>query len=142
MIKMDLIKAINSLKKGDIIVYPTDTQYALGADIFNNNSIKNLFKIKKRPLNNPIPIALANYNVCTLLRLPHSLFRIWQICSFKVGSPNQIDYTNGAKRIWFLGILWAKGRCGCVLRVKPAEHIHIQAQFHQFPKSQEFFQAS
>ena len=59
---MNLIRAVNSLKNGDIIVFPTDTQYAFGADIFNEVSIKNLFKIKNRPLNNPIPIAVANYN--------------------------------------------------------------------------------
>jgi L-threonylcarbamoyladenylate synthase len=61
MLKTKLSAAIESLKKGDIIVYPTDTQYAIGADIWNIDSIKKVFKIKNRPFNNPIPIAVADY---------------------------------------------------------------------------------
>lgn len=60
--KTKLSKAIDSLKKGGIIVYPTDTQYAFGADIFNENSIKKLFELKNRPNNNPLPIAVGKYD--------------------------------------------------------------------------------
>ena len=61
MLKTDLSKAVELLKKGEIIVYPTDTQYALGADIFNEDSIKRVFTVKQRPFNNPIPIAVSSY---------------------------------------------------------------------------------
>ena len=60
--KTKLSEAIESLKKGDIIVYPTDTQFAFGADIFNNDSIKKIFKIKNRFYNNPLPIAVEKYD--------------------------------------------------------------------------------
>jgi L-threonylcarbamoyladenylate synthase len=62
MFKTKLSEAIESIKNGDIIVYPTDTQYAFGADIWNNDSIRKVFKIKNRPYNNPIPIAVAEYD--------------------------------------------------------------------------------
>lgn len=61
MLKSKLSKAIESLRKGDVIVYPTDTQYALGADIFNYDSIKKVFEFKNRSYNIPIPIAVAKY---------------------------------------------------------------------------------
>jgi L-threonylcarbamoyladenylate synthase len=62
MLKSELSKAIESLNKGEIIVYPTDTQYAFGADIFNDDSIRKVFEIKNRSYNNPLPIAVAKYD--------------------------------------------------------------------------------
>jgi L-threonylcarbamoyladenylate synthase len=62
MNKSDLSKCIKALRNGDVIVYPTDTLYALGADIFNNDAVKKIFKLKKRPSNNPLPIAISNVN--------------------------------------------------------------------------------
>lgn len=40
-------KCINLLSKGYLVVYPTDTLYGLGADIFNKDSVLKVFKIKK-----------------------------------------------------------------------------------------------
>jgi tRNA threonylcarbamoyl adenosine modification protein (Sua5/YciO/YrdC/YwlC family) len=42
-----IIHAVNILKKGGVIVYPTDTIYGLAADIYNKNAIERIFKIKK-----------------------------------------------------------------------------------------------
>jgi len=62
MKKLDLSKAITALRNGQIIVYPTDTLYGLGADIFNDDAVKKIFKIKKREKNNPLSVAVANIN--------------------------------------------------------------------------------
>ena len=59
MHELILSKAISSLSKGRIIVYPTDTLYGLGADIFNKEAVKQVFKIKNRPLSLPISIAVS-----------------------------------------------------------------------------------
>jgi len=61
MVKIDLSKAIKALEKGDLVVYPTDTLYALGADIFNEDAVKKVFKIKKRPLDVPLPVAVSSF---------------------------------------------------------------------------------
>ena len=55
-----LIKAINALKKGELVVYPTDTLYAIGADIFNEEAVEKVYTVKNRPLNQPIPIAVSD----------------------------------------------------------------------------------
>ena len=55
-----LSKALKALNEGRIVVYPTDTLYAMGSDVFNELAVKNIFKIKKRPFNIPIPIAVSN----------------------------------------------------------------------------------
>ena len=62
MIESDISKAIYSLKNGDIIVYPTDTLYGLGADIYNDNAVRKVFKIKKRPFNDPLSVAVSDFN--------------------------------------------------------------------------------
>jgi L-threonylcarbamoyladenylate synthase len=60
MKKLDLSKAIAALRAGQVIVYPTDTLYGLGADIFNDDAVQKIFRIKKRKKNNPLPVAVAN----------------------------------------------------------------------------------
>jgi L-threonylcarbamoyladenylate synthase len=47
------------LKKGGIIIFPTDTLYGLGGNALNKNIIKKVFKLKKRPIDKPISINIA-----------------------------------------------------------------------------------
>jgi tRNA threonylcarbamoyl adenosine modification protein (Sua5/YciO/YrdC/YwlC family) len=42
-----LMHAVNILKEGGLIVYPTDTIYGLGADLFNKGAMARIFKLKK-----------------------------------------------------------------------------------------------
>ncbi|MBN1861648.1 MAG: threonylcarbamoyl-AMP synthase [Candidatus Thermoplasmatota archaeon] len=58
MKKDDLLKATNALRKGQPIIYPTDTLYALGVDIYNQSAVRKVFEIKKRPLTVPLPVAV------------------------------------------------------------------------------------
>lgn len=46
--KTEIEKSIKILKKGKVLLYPTDTIWGLGCDPFNINAIKNIYKIKKR----------------------------------------------------------------------------------------------
>lgn len=62
MAKPDYSKAIKALKNGKIIVYPTDTLYGLGADIYNIDAVRKVFEIKKRPFNDPISVAVSDIN--------------------------------------------------------------------------------
>jgi len=39
--------AVESLKKGAVIIYPTDTLYGLGCDIFQHRAIERIARIKK-----------------------------------------------------------------------------------------------
>jgi L-threonylcarbamoyladenylate synthase len=60
MAKLEFFKAIKALRNGEIIVYPTDTLYGLGADIYNGDAVRKIFKIKKRPFNDPLPVAVSD----------------------------------------------------------------------------------
>jgi len=52
--------AIAVLKKGGIVAFPTDTVYGLGADPLNAQAVARIYKVKKRPLNLPLPLLIAD----------------------------------------------------------------------------------
>jgi tRNA threonylcarbamoyl adenosine modification protein (Sua5/YciO/YrdC/YwlC family) len=39
-------KAVEILRNGGVIIYPTDTVYALGCDIYNHKAVKRVYEIK------------------------------------------------------------------------------------------------
>lgn len=51
-------KAIQILKKGKIVAFPTDTVYGLGVSAENEAAIKRLYQVKKRPLDKPMTLFL------------------------------------------------------------------------------------
>lgn len=53
-----LEKAVNVLKRGGVIVYPTETVYGLGANIFDQKAVKRVFKIKGRTFRKPLSAAV------------------------------------------------------------------------------------
>lgn len=54
-------KARQILKRGGIIIYPTDTLYSLGADIFNPKTIKRIFDVKGHDFNKPISVVVSKF---------------------------------------------------------------------------------
>ena len=42
-----IITVVECLKKGGIIIYPTDTVYGLGCDIYNHKAVRRICKIKE-----------------------------------------------------------------------------------------------
>ena len=52
--KFDIKKAKNNLENGNLVIFPTETVYGLGADATNYDAIKKIYEIKNRPFNNPI----------------------------------------------------------------------------------------
>lgn len=52
-------QALNALKKGQVIVYPTETSYALGCDATNESAVRRIFEIKGRPGGKGLPVIIA-----------------------------------------------------------------------------------
>ena len=50
----NLNNAANLLLKGGIVAFPTETVYGLGALASNDEAVNRVYKIKKRPKNNPL----------------------------------------------------------------------------------------
>lgn len=55
-----LEKAAEIILRGGLVVYPTETFYALGANALNKKAVEEIFRVKKRPLSKPIPIIIAD----------------------------------------------------------------------------------
>ena len=53
-------RAVKVLKKGGIIVYPTDTLYGLGVDVNNVQAVYKLYLLKQRDLRLPISLMVAS----------------------------------------------------------------------------------
>jgi len=52
-------RAVEVLKSGGVVAYPTDTVYGLGADITNDKAVRKIYSIKDRPLGLPLPVLIA-----------------------------------------------------------------------------------
>lgn len=65
---MDLIgEAIEIMADGGIILYPTDTVYGLGANIFNNDAVERIYEIKKRDQSKPLSVLVQNVESLELI---------------------------------------------------------------------------
>ncbi|MBI4383029.1 MAG: threonylcarbamoyl-AMP synthase [Nitrospinae bacterium] len=49
-----------TLNRGGVIAFPTDTFYGLGANPFNERAVAHIFKIKNRPAHKPILVLVAS----------------------------------------------------------------------------------
>src|SRR5665647_883290 len=61
--KPDLKKiqsAAEIIQKGGLVAFPTETVYGLGADSLNPTAVLTLFEAKKRPLDNPPILHVAD----------------------------------------------------------------------------------
>jgi len=60
-------EAVAALRGGGLVVYPTDTLYALGADPRNPEAMRRLFAAKQRPAGLPVSIAVPNLTAAKAL---------------------------------------------------------------------------
>src|SRR4051812_7785852 len=60
-------KAVQLIRAGDLVAFPTETVYGLGADAFNDEALKKVFRRKKRPLNDPLIFHISNQNQLALI---------------------------------------------------------------------------
>ena len=56
-------KAKNYLDKGCCIGVPTETVYGLAGNAYSNLAVRKIFRLKKRPLNNPLIVHYLNINL-------------------------------------------------------------------------------
>jgi L-threonylcarbamoyladenylate synthase len=55
-----IAEAVATLRAGDVVVFPTETVYGLGADAFNPYAVAKVFEIKRRPRFDPLIIHISN----------------------------------------------------------------------------------
>ena len=61
-IQSNIKKAKKYLDNDDCIAVPTETVYGLAGNAYSNKAVKKIFKLKKRPSNNPLIVHYYNFN--------------------------------------------------------------------------------
>ena len=59
----DIRIAADILKNGGNVIFPTETVYGLGADAGNPEAVKNIFKAKGRPSDNPLIVHISSIDM-------------------------------------------------------------------------------
>lgn len=57
-----LKEAANSLKQGNLVAFPTETVYGLGADATNKDAITRIYDVKGRPTGHPLIVHISSIN--------------------------------------------------------------------------------
>ncbi len=63
MIGNSVLDAINIVRKGGIIIFPTDTAYGMGCRIDDEVALQKLFSLRKRPLHKPPPVLVNSLDM-------------------------------------------------------------------------------
>jgi L-threonylcarbamoyladenylate synthase len=59
-VALQVDRAIEILKAGGIVAFPTDTVYGLGGDAFDVKVAERIYRVKQRPRHLPLPVLLAD----------------------------------------------------------------------------------
>ncbi|MDU2599139.1 MULTISPECIES: L-threonylcarbamoyladenylate synthase [Anaerococcus] len=60
----DILKdAAKIINEGDLVAFPTETVYGLGADGLNDQACQKIFRAKGRPSDNPLILHISNHNM-------------------------------------------------------------------------------
>ena len=56
----DLAHAVDVLRAGGLVAFPTETVYGLGADASSTDAVHRLFSVKGRPADHPVIVHLGD----------------------------------------------------------------------------------
>ncbi len=69
--KLDLegkiLEAANIIQNGGLVAFPTETVYGLGANAFDTEAIAKIFKLKNRPVDNPLIVHISSIDMLSEL---------------------------------------------------------------------------
>ena len=56
----EIEEAVEALRAGDLVVFPTETVYGVGANASNPAAVRKIFEVKGRPPDHPVIVHLDN----------------------------------------------------------------------------------
>ncbi len=60
MTDLDIAAAADAIDRGDLVVYPTETVYGLGADASDSTAVERVFRVKGRSREKPLSIGVPD----------------------------------------------------------------------------------
>ncbi|MCI5142713.1 MAG: threonylcarbamoyl-AMP synthase [Candidatus Electrothrix sp. ATG1] len=68
---------VDTLRKGGVICYPTDTMYGIGCDIFHQKAVKRVHQVKKRPKQKPFSFMCSSLkNISQYAHVGNTAYRM------------------------------------------------------------------
>jgi tRNA threonylcarbamoyl adenosine modification protein (Sua5/YciO/YrdC/YwlC family) len=72
-----IAQVVETLQRGGVICYPTDTMYGIGCDIFNQKAVKRVYQIKRRPKDKPFSFMCASLtNISSYGHVGNTAYRL------------------------------------------------------------------
>ena len=62
----NIYKCASKIRNGEVVIFPTETVYGMGASSMNKEAIKQIYAIKRRPLNNPLIMHVLNWSAAKI----------------------------------------------------------------------------
>ncbi|MCI8482188.1 MAG: threonylcarbamoyl-AMP synthase [Clostridia bacterium] len=60
-----IFKIANELKKGKLVVFPTDTVYGIGTNAYDKDACTRIYEVKKRPKVKPLSVLISDFSMLT-----------------------------------------------------------------------------
>lgn len=58
-----IIKISNALKEGKLVVFPTDTVYGIGTNVYNEDACERIYEVKGRPKYKPLIVLISDISM-------------------------------------------------------------------------------
>lgn len=58
-----IFEVANALKKGKIVVFPTDTVYGIGTNAYDKDACESIYEVKGRPKNKPLSVLISDISM-------------------------------------------------------------------------------
>ena len=73
-------KACHLLREGEVVAFPTDTIYGVGANAFERYAVRQIFAVKERPLKRGLPVFIYQIDDLNLVakRIPNNAWLLLQ----------------------------------------------------------------
>ena len=70
-------RAVETMKSGGVIVYPTDTVYGMGCDLLNKRALEKIYQYKRMPRHKPLSFICADLQqVAEYAQIPNAAFKL------------------------------------------------------------------
>lgn len=117
----DLAKAVEVLKKGGIILYPTDTVWGIGCDATNQEAVKRIYELKQRADSKSMLVLVASEGELqrTVKEVPEAAWMLMEaavnpmtiIYDSPVGLASNLLAEDGSIGIRVTGELFSRSLC-------------------------------
>lgn len=76
-----IARTVEIIRSGGLVIYPTDSRYGLGCDVFNKNAIEKIYHIKKRDYHYPLSLIFPDLrNLSQFAQISTPNYKILKRC--------------------------------------------------------------